>query len=67
MNDCILTQEEMALQSVVQPAVFADNGKSDDISIYNSILSQINVESFDVVLSVLNLIRMNKELLKQLT
>lgn len=65
MNDCILTQEEMALQSVVQPVVFANNGTDDLITVYNSVVDKVSVESFDVALSIIKLIKMNKELLRQ--
>ena len=57
---------DLYLQSIIQEAVFSNGeNKADEISIYNTIYNKIETNSIEDVKRVLDLIRINKRILKQ--
>ena len=59
MNDCIISSNEIFLQSIVCDEVLK-NPQRDNIEIYNIVATKTDISCIEQVERILNLIKMNK-------
>ena len=59
MNDCIISPNEIFLQSIVCDEV-VKNPNSDNIEIYNIVATKADISCIEQVERILTLIKMNK-------